>query len=1098
MAEDSGSLVERDAIHALRSEDDHGEPLLVDRYHYANYRAFQLVKITNRVPSCLLGILKNMDASLNSLGSGSGRHSRLRGSSVGSPLPAAAGNRRTTSGQYHNSSSEAAAAANSLQLLLREDPLLREYGMTELKSSSPDQVAFPYAAALLEGKEPLGGLSSAKHRADASLQDVERKLALVESLAVKLSRTKPEAVAGHLLRLHGYHELEENDKGQDDGNQPHDGAMRSESISGTTLAAIRDRADRLERQSDVLDGVAKRVETSLTRCLTRMENSSQRLERVLTLSSTLKSILRLQFESNKLVNYDLEDSRDLTRAAASVAVVEELLALPEFQPKAGIRVVNEMRPQIERTAKLLREAAAKLLEDQFSRPNALPQLGSTLQVYFHLGELPVAVWKAIDQAHAKAETVSRELFNAVTLVNMTDQAKRTAKEARLVQKKLKQIRTDAAHDWAASLTQVVIQVRNMQRVLSRKTDPVSRQVYLDVVAAAPIPPEYAAFSSSVQNRGNESSIFALFWGRVCSSLSNILREVVEQDQGKYSSDVAALYPSVRAASVGLVGRLNETTLGVVYEDTGSTLTAGTLGGSSILDDEFLQSAAGTTMGSNEASDNPQAAADSWTRSSDVDVALNGAESSSQNSRSAQSSIPFAAVFQSQEWKTLQSNASSCSGLYPLQQAFLKACSERLCAPLQYMFPDNVTLDDNGVTIASGLSLLPSKYDVQRFDENIRQELSLADPREGGGDLTAVTMIAECVVSMISQFCDRARNALSGVGEDGYLKADWMMSESLQHDRKVVAIMYAMAQYLRAAPEKTFVAPYRPAASAQHEEAASVCQTALVPALQSIDKVVTVVLNPLCRTINRRIASVLSKMHHGVYIDNGGSMEAFVQKYLADIFDLTSKNHLSRFPPEYAAKLAATISSFSIYSFVSNAFLIRPLGENARLHITQDLADLELSLEQLVSKNGGGDCLSQVAGGKPYAELRAVRQMLFWSGLEDQKATAGEIYKALLREPWINEVRPSTILHYLISFGPNLLSSPHHLKHTRAEEYASLLARLDGSGEDGEESAWMTVMACCDSYQQRTSSSTAGTQDGDSRIPNVLMLLGQELLQRRRH
>jgi hypothetical protein len=62
----------------------------------------------------------------------------------------------------------------------------------------------------------------------------------------------------------------------------------------------------------------------------------------------------------------------------------------------------------------------------------------------------------------------------------------------------------------------------------------------------------------------------------------------------------------------------------------------------------------------------------------------------------------------------------------------------------------------------GLSLLPSTYDIQRFHENIRQELSLADPHEGGrGDLTAVTMIAECVVSMIAQFCMRAKKALSG-------------------------------------------------------------------------------------------------------------------------------------------------------------------------------------------------------------------------------------------------------------------------------------------------------------------------------------------------
>jgi len=412
--------------------------------------------------------------------------------------------RRTAGGAGATSSSSsaaaaAAAAANSLQLLLREDALLQECGLAENKPN-PDAVAFPYAAALLRGDDvdqdededaaaadgsssgagggagsndrpsSLSSLST-KQRATAANQDVERKLALVESLAVKLSRTRPEAVAGHLLRLHGY-EIDDGD-GDDDvvagdvGDAG--GGDRRGSATTMTLAAIRDRAERLERQGDVLDGVAKRVENSLSRGLTRMETACQRLERVLTLSSTLKSIMRLQFESNKLLNYDLDDTRDLTRAAASAAVLEDLLSQPELQ--AGIHVVDRMRPQIEKTARQVRQAAASLLQEQYSQPTALSQLGATLQVYYHLGELPDAVWKAVDEAHNKAVAVSRELFNPVTLSNLSEQAKRSTKEARAVQKKLRTIRVEAAQKWSQGMTDVVLQVRNMQRVLCRKTDP---------------------------------------------------------------------------------------------------------------------------------------------------------------------------------------------------------------------------------------------------------------------------------------------------------------------------------------------------------------------------------------------------------------------------------------------------------------------------------------------------------------------------------------------------------------------------------------------------------------------------------------------------
>jgi conserved oligomeric Golgi complex subunit 5 len=424
-----------------------------------------------------------------------------------------------------------------------------------------------------------------------------------------------------------------------------------------------------------------------------------------------------------------------------------------------------------------------------------------------------------------------------------------------------------------------------------------------------------------------------------------------------------------------------------------------------------------------------------------------------------------------------------------------------------MFPDNVSMDDSGIPMPSGFCLLPSKYDMQRFDENIRQELSLADPREGGGDLTMVTMIAACVTDMVAQFCSRAKNAVSGIiNEDSYLNEDWSMTDSLQHDRRIAAIMYTMATYLRHAPEKTFVAPYRPAASLlQHEEAAEMCRVALTPALDCIEEMVqSVILRRLCRAVNRRVATTMAKMHLGVYMKSGGgkSVEeeddspAFVQKYMAPVYEVICLNILPKFPPAYASSIASSVAAFSIYAFVSNAALVRPLAESARLHITQDLADLELSLEQLVMKGGGGVVLSQIDKGKPYAELRAVRQMLFWSGLESKNKEAVELAKSLLREAWIKDVRPSTVIHYLFSFAPSLLSSPHHAKRIKAEDYVMTLVQLDGSAQHGEDNAWMVTMSCCDMYQQRASSTTSPA-DGDARMAQILLALGPELLRRRR-
>lgn len=249
------------------------------------------------------------------------------------------------------------------------------------------------------------------------------------------------------------------------------------------------------------------------------------------------------------------------------------------------------------------------------------------------------------------------------------------------------------------------------------------------------------------------------------------------------------------------------------------------------------------------------------------------------------------------------------------------------------------------------------------------------------------------------------------------------------------------------------------------------------------------------------------MHRGTYLQENiddsdhnqqGNTTSFVQLHLTDLYDGIDSNYLSQLPNEYASIVASTVATYSIYAFVSNACLVRPLGETIRLRLTQDLADFELALEQLVFKGGTSASLGQICGGKPYAELRAVRQMLFWNMLDDPSLSPAEIAKGLLREPWVKDVRPSSMFHFLFSHAPSLMSSPHHFKRMDPSDYVGVLVKLDGSIDDGEASAWMTTMACCDAYQQRDSVGGGDrSADGDRRIGAILMVLGPELLRRRR-
>jgi hypothetical protein len=372
-----------------------------------------------------------------------------------------------------NAFGSGSGAAHALALLLREDPLLVRHGLVDGgvggvggEADSDDgggnNAAHSYAAALLHvggHHDPASSSSSSssssakwltssggeyRQRATEALADVDRKLALVESLSQRISREAPEMVAGPLLRSHGFElaslpaeggggGVERRKKGGAGagGNAPPPSSAaddRGSSTPATTLAAARDKAERIARQSQLLDAVARRVESTLRRGATRMESATARLSRVLELSATLKMMLRLQFEARKVLHAGgsgagvgttgggvaaspfgggcgldgFVDLRDLTRAAASVAAMEGLLAHPSLTPErkngggggGRIDAVERLRPRSEAVAASVRRSAAGLMDElQRGHPTAsgtaasLTSLGATLQVYFHLGEV---------------------------------------------------------------------------------------------------------------------------------------------------------------------------------------------------------------------------------------------------------------------------------------------------------------------------------------------------------------------------------------------------------------------------------------------------------------------------------------------------------------------------------------------------------------------------------------------------------------------------------------------------------------------------------------------------------------------------------------
>lgn len=742
------------------------------------------------------------------------------------------------------------SVSQTLQNLMEGDPLLAAFTkMQQAKTDGtkliqPDDVdpVFQYAAALISSKNdigsedirspsistnnsyPISGVPDIQENANVALLDIDRKLNLVQKLADQITLEKPEYIAAPLMRLHGYTPYSEVDEEEEN---------KSVLSHGLFLQTL-ERCERLSRQASLLDSVADRVESTLVKGLDRISQSTLKLERVLQTSQVLKMIMRLQFETKKVIGSGIDfdalcsdnmydvltqvDLRDLTRVASSLAVMEELLRDPSLSgPGVHIDVVENIRPIKEKVSKAVRKAAARLLEDpnESSDAQRLPsvtKLGATLEVYYHLNELPDAIWNVISLALDKAERASGQFLNpsainrlietarseATTIAEeesskVLDKKKRAEIYERILKTKACELRTEVAHKWTSSVSDILQQIWQMHKVLRRKTDVVKRQNFLDIVQSAPIPDIFSS-ATELTGKGQKTSIFTVFWNQMCINLGSRIKRLINYEKGVLVSEVASLYPSVRAAVLEMLISLQETMLigsisSPITRDESDSFAVGVLGGTftianDLIDDEVMNQGVGSKF--DEGSIN-SFSADSWTK---IDRKM---ESSGQLHKSGYSSTisALSSILASKEWRVL--TCSDDVGLFPMQKIFFMSIRERLNSSIKNLFFENTVVDENGIGIKM-LPILPSEKDLKILEESFRYELSFADPREGGGEFSMATPISECIVETVEAICSLAKGAISNVPESRILnESKGTMTDELDHDIKVAHVMVSFSK-----------------------------------------------------------------------------------------------------------------------------------------------------------------------------------------------------------------------------------------------------------------------------------------------------------------
>lgn len=465
---------------------------------------------------------------------------------------------------------------------------------------------------------------------------------------------------------------------------------------------------------------------------------------------------------------------------------------------------------------------------------------------------PTALKKMKESAQAEAKAQA-EAESSARVNDQDGESKKSASEGgnnprqrkkqyeatydRLYQRKLREKRASAASAWSSSVSDAASRVWNLHRVLARRNDPVTRKNFLEVVSESPVPAEFGGAERrllALQNKNGGGggggdgtgkgvlsranfSLFSLFWVEMSIGLGGRISRLMKFDNGGLEGDVAAMYPAVRSASLSMVTELYDIMqMGLSSSDAGDASVgglssavagSGVMGGSAALEDSVFFGGGDGGGGGGLDSDDYfgradeaagvggvffGASADAWTH---VDTAAGddvteGSLGTRAGASSASSSLTLA-VFTSPEWVALQGENAldgTSTGLLALQTAFLKECKSRLFSPLEYLFPEAVSVDENGIAIPC-LPTLPTRYDLAKLDANIREELSFADPRQGGGDFSMAPMISDVVVSMLIKFCSIARRAISDCEEGKLLDSrSGSISESMAHNLRVAGVM----------------------------------------------------------------------------------------------------------------------------------------------------------------------------------------------------------------------------------------------------------------------------------------------------------------------
>lgn len=666
--------------------------------------------------------------------------------------------------------------------------------------------------------------------------------------------------------------------------------------------------------------------------------------------------------ATRSTNLTAPNHAEMVTLALAIREIESLVEDPNFEELSVVRVKLPAMRKL--SAAVKREVRANLRTGILNISQA--EVGDALQILYYLGNLSTAVQSAVNDVIQEVERACGSAIaedklyrrNSQALANSTSNgasgdANNSSPAASIVQK------ADiwkAIQDVFEAIRSHAMQVWNLQRVLAKMVDPVTNTRYLDLVITK-----------------DEPSLFATFWEVTCAIVRELFGSMLNY-RSAIKTVLISEYPRMREQAHRVLNDLYAATSQNVGLETSKN-------------------------------------GDKW-------------------------KLPNAIALSPTERSQL------LDSMAPLYEAFTEKLYRRLSNPIQLMFPQSSNFHASP----------PGRSDMQTLARTMFSELD-----QVGKDVILIDGALQQIRKAATLFCTNVKKIMNTGKTASATTPSFGRTAAQAHNVSLITVLSILDDAIEEVERRVLATAAESTTAANSEsrsismvrasnddrvsekQVKSMCTKHLAPCHDMIGDMEYALLGYYLQSLASILEDIFAKMHDESFADRassaagssgqqqrrsmgglnagGSNGSKYMQEFNA-VFSVILEEHLRRLPlANFVTECVGDFVCRLISVFIRHVSLLRPLQENGKLRLANDMTQLELRLENIMPlKNLGA----------PYDELRAFRQLIF---LENTN---------LLRDTAVDKVRPSNVWHHLIARAPAEMQLPHQMKRWTVSKYVDWL------------------------------------------------------------